>query len=89
MNDNLIPISRIVTVSLWIATLLLCIAAWIAWWLAGPGEDAWMMLGFSTCAMSGVAATAQVRCYTLRVVALLRAVGGLERSDGTDLRLMR
>ena len=88
MHDNAIPISRVVTGALWTWVLLLLTAAWIVWGVAGQ-HGAGVMLGLTACASSAAAATAQIRCYTLRVCALLRVTSGLEDAPTIELRPLR
>lgn len=71
MNDSTVETSKLITALLWTLVSLLGLAAWVTW--AAGTEDVWMMLAFTACATSAVAATSQIRCYTLRVCGMLRA----------------
>lgn len=73
--------SKVVTLTLWTWMVAVLTASWVAWFEWGPGlESLWMMLGFTGCVSSGVAATAQVRCYSVNVCATVRARTGVEVS---------
>ena len=87
MRDGQVPTSKIITFVLWAWTGFVLIGAWAAW-LAGRHELA-AMVGFTACASSAVAATSQIRCYTLRVCGLLRIVGSLDGPHQAELRPLR
>ena len=77
MYDGSVSTSKLITIALWAWVILLLSAAWIVWAL-GKHEGA-AMLGFTACASSAAAATSQIRCYSLRVCALMRVTPGGER----------
>lgn len=85
MHDNSIPTSRVITGALWTWVILVLLAAWIVF-AVGYHELA-AMLGLTACASSAAAATAQIRCYTLRVCALLRVTAGLDGGDAPTVQL--
>lgn len=87
MRDSQISASKIITAGLWAWVLVVLAAAWVVW-LAGHHQLA-AMFGFTSCASSAVAATGQIRCYTLRVCGLLRAVGGLDIPESGEVRSLR
>ena len=89
MHDNAIPISRVITGALWTWVLLLLIAAWVVWGVVGQ-HGAGAMLGLTACVSAAAAGVAQVRCYTLRMIALIRVAHGLDGETHTvELRPMR
>ena len=77
MHDRSISTSHLITAALWAWVFLLFVAAWATWYFETTG-DLWMMLAFTGCASSALAATAQIRCYSLRICKLMRAANGLE-----------
>jgi hypothetical protein len=84
MHDNAISLSKLITAALWAWVALLFAAAWGTWlW---HDSDIWMMLAFTGCASSALAATAQIRCYSLRICGLLRATAGTSPADVHSLR---
>lgn len=85
MIDGEISISKVVTVALWTWTVLVMGGAWLAW--TDGLESLWMMLGFTACASSAVAATAQIRCYAIALHAAFRGVALAE--EGRRVRPLR
>ena len=86
MYDRSVSTSKLITGVLWGWVAALFLAAWVTWWYESTG-DLWMMLAFTGCASSALAATSQIRCYSLRICGLLRATGQLE--DAPSLRSLR
>lgn len=80
MNDDpRLSYGAITTAALWLWVVMALMGAWTAW-LVGRHEFA-VMLGFTACASSAVAATAHIRCYAARVCRLIRVMGGLNSPD--------
>ena len=77
MRDSSISTSKLVTALLWAWVTLLFAAAWLVWAL-DRDSDLWMMLALTGCVSSAMAATSQIRCYSLRICGLLRATARLE-----------
>lgn len=88
MNDRSISASSTITTALWAWAFLLLLSSWGVMAFHGPWELA-AMLGFSTCVFTGVAATSQIRCYTLRMCQLIRVAHGLEYEPDPELRAVR
>lgn len=84
MHDSSISTSKLITAALWAWVLLLFAAAWATWALGA--SEIWMMLAFTGCASSACAATSQIRCYALRLCAMVRATGGADRGELRSLR---
>lgn len=78
MHDSQVSASKVITAVLWVWTGAILAAAWTVW--VFDQKDLSAMFGFTACASSAVAATSQIRCYTLRVCGLLRVVHGLDES---------
>jgi len=66
--------------SLWAAVAVTLAQAWLA--LALEHANVALMLGLTACSISAVAATAHVRCFAIRVLAVVRRLHGIE--DGQD-----
>ena len=88
MHDNAISASKLAAYALWAWVALLFAVAWLTW-AFGDHETLWMMFAFTGCASSALAATFQVRCYSLRVCALLRATHGLDTPPPSEVRALR
>lgn len=76
MHDSQVSASKVITAALWTWVALVMATAWIVW-IFGPHELA-VMFGFMACVSSAVAATSQIRCYSLRLCGFLRAIHGLD-----------
>jgi len=86
MQDSSIPTSRLITAALWAIVAIIMGTAWL---LVGLGHrTAANMLGLTGCATSAAAAVSSIRCYTLRICALLRATSGRMIGD-SDLHSVR
>lgn len=75
MEDSYFNVSRtrLITLALWTWTLTVLAAAWVAFALGHLGL--FHALGFTACASSAVAATAQIRCYAVNLCTQIRAAG--------------
>lgn len=87
MRDSTVQTSRLITTLLWTVVSLLLAASWVTW--ATGTRSVWMMLAFTGCLTSAVAAVSQIRCYTLRVCGLLRATGVIEGERTPELHSLR
>lgn len=72
MNDGVIDVSKVIAGCLWVWALCLLAAAWIVAW-QGPSLVAGL-LAATACASSAVAATAQIRVYSMAVCRQLRVM---------------
>lgn len=81
MHDTAIPASRLITIALWTASVVVLVISWVVW-LRGNQSLA-VMIGTTAIIIVAAAAVSQIRCYQLRICRLVRMVGGLEptRSD--------
>ncbi len=79
MDDGTISTCRAVAGVLWTIVISLMVAAWIVL-LWGPHPIAGM-LAATGCAMSAVAAVAQIKCYSTSVCRLIRVTNGLQSPD--------
>ena len=89
MHDGSIPTSRLVKAALWTITSSLLIGAWLTAYLIGWREA--QLLGYTACVSSAAAAVAHIRCYMLRMSALIKLYGrmleeGASRGTGSGLR---
>lgn len=81
MNDErFFPAGAIVAACIWAWVVLLLCAAWASWLLGGP-HNLPILLGLTACASSAAAATAHIRCYSVRLCTLIRVTGGLQCPD--------
>ena len=72
MIDSTVSISRVVSGILWAIVISLGVAAWS---LGIGGLWHWSILvGLTGCGMSAAAATANIRCYALRLCAHIKAI---------------
>lgn len=74
-SSRSIPITVLISTSLWAWIVVSMCAGWV-FMLFGYFEVA-AMLGFTSCASTGVAATLSVRGFVLRTQGLIRATAGL------------
>lgn len=80
MQDSVIPVSRLISYSLWAAVGAVTAAAW-ATALTGHWQLG-LMFGFTACVTSALAAAWQVRCYIFRALQMVLAgivEGGVQR----------
>lgn len=92
MHDSAIPASRIITFTLWAATVVVLATSWLL-----AASDQWRLaqqFGYTAGALSAGAAVSHVRCYMLRVTALIKLYGNsmAERSmpsEGAEIRALR
>lgn len=87
MQDSTVATSKLITSALWAWVAALFIAAWLTY--AITTHDIWMMLAFTGCASSALAATSQIRCYSLRICGLLRVASGLGAPRSADVHSLR
>lgn len=87
MHDGQVPTSKIIKTVGWGLVAAMIVLTWalgvLAWALDAKGL--WhlaMLCGFTGCATSAGAATAHVRCFHLRLAAMLRAVPCLTGDEG-------
>ena len=80
MRDGHISISKVITLALWTWMVVLIVLAWVAF-ADGLGRVPFL-LGLTGCASSAVAATAQIRCYTLEVCRIMRSIEWPADPDG-------
>lgn len=87
MHDSSISTSKLIAGSLWAASVIAMMIAWGVW--AAGYDSAALMIATTAVLSVGGAVVAQIRCYTLRLCGLLRAVdiGGVE--DVSPVRPMR
>ncbi len=76
MRDNDVSLSKLVTIILWVLSAFVFLADW-AIWFAGY-RDLAIMVGTTAILVVSAAAVSQIRCYSLRICGLLRAIGGLD-----------
>lgn len=84
MNDQLISTGKLAAIAAWIAGGLFLAAGWVIG-LDIPGDQAWrwcVLLLVTGLATVGIAMVLQIRCYILRLLALIRATAGLQGCDG-------
>lgn len=80
MYDNSVPLSRVLAFTLSAVGVLLVAVAW-----AIGAADNWhigIMFGLTAVPVVAAAAVAWVRCYSLRICALLSATSHLRGEDG-------
>jgi len=71
MIDSTIPTSKVTMTALWCVVVMLGLASWA---LGIADEWNWAFLvGLTACAVSAAAAVAHIRCYALRLCALIKA----------------
>jgi hypothetical protein len=87
MHDGAIPTSKLITATLWGWVALVILTAWLTWFLGYHGLA--MMFGFTACALSAVAAASQIRCYSLRLCGVIRAVSGPDEGQRGQVRPLR
>lgn len=76
MNDTAIPINRLIAYTFWGLAALTLLAAWLVALTASPLVGG--MLGITALCFIGVAGVSQIRCYVVRLCALLRAYNRAE-----------
>lgn len=83
MNDAEVSMGKVVTVALWIVTLLLLTASWIIMAADGDWHVA-ALLGLTSTVAAAAAAISQCRWYLLRLSGLIQlaARGQLEHDAG-------
>ena len=81
MNDSSISLSKLVTLALWAWTLGTLGFVWVALWLHHNGLM--HAFGFTACASSAVAATAQIRRYSLALCAVMKGRDALAGGRGS------
>lgn len=80
MIDRSVSASKIEAGVLWGLVILLILGAWA---VAFVHWQAAILVGVTACALSAGAATMQIRCYVIRVCALLRRQAPpVPREDG-------
>lgn len=85
MNEGrAISMGTVVTGCLWAWVAALLLASW-GTWLLSDHTTLPILLGLTACASSAAAATAQVRCYAVRLCRVVRVTGGLQRPEA-DVR---
>jgi hypothetical protein len=84
MNDQLISTGKVAAFAAWIVGGLLLTAGWVIG-LDLPGDRPWrwcVLLLATGLAIIGVAMVLQIRCYILRLLAVIRVMAGIE--DGGE-----
>lgn len=84
-DDRTISTGAIITGCLWVGVILLLLAAWLTWAGGGP-ESLPVLLGLTACSTSAAAATAQVRCYAVRLCAVIKITRAAESAELRSLR---
>lgn len=88
MQDSSIPASRVISFALWAVVAGFMIAAWLV--LFAGEADVAIMIGLTGCVAAATAAVATIRCYSLRLCAVLRIISINQRGqDGGDGRSVR
>ena len=77
----------VVTYAAWAMVFALIGGMWVAVGIGHPGTA--QVLGFTGCSTSAVAAVLQIRRYTCRVMAMIRALHGPDEIAATGLRPLR
>lgn len=77
MYDGSIPTSRLITLSLWMATTGLVVAAWVTAFFVH--DDTAHLIGYTACCLSAAAAVSHVRCIVMK--ATRYATATINRGD--------
>lgn len=88
MNERTTSTDMVVAGIAWTVVVLLLTSGWL---LLGAGNwQVGLMLGLTACAASAFAAVRHIRCYTVRLCALVRNCAGLvDSQDGASLHSLR
>lgn len=84
MNDETISLGKCVAAALWVLVALFVASAWA---VAFGGQ--WLpalLIAQTGCTLSAIAATRHIRCYMVRLAALVRATAELGDLPPADLR---
>lgn len=85
MLEPEVSLGKIVSFGLWTLALAMLLAAWLVWALASHefGE----MMAFTACVVTGGAATASMRCYSVRLSRIIRGTATIKRREreGSEL----
>ena len=84
-DDRTISTGAIITGCLWAWVILLLLAAWLTWGAGSPGNLP-ILLGLTACASSAAAATAQIRCYAVRMCAVIKITRAAQSAELRSLR---
>lgn len=79
----MVNLGKFVTITAWLLVGLLMSSAWVVGLLVS--WEIGVLLAFTGCAMSAVAAVLHIRCFTVRVVAVVRAVGLRAQDDSVPV----
>jgi len=75
LDDGTVSMTKVVMAAMWTLVVALGLTSW---GLGIAGEWNWAFLvGLTGCATSAAAAVAHIRCYALRVCALVKASGAI------------
>lgn len=85
MQDAAVPISKVAAMGAWSVAAILFVVTWV---LVANGSRWAHVMSYSSIVVCIVAATLQVRCWVVRVCALLRATAGLD-GEGSNLHAIR
>ena len=80
MDDNSVPLSRVVAGTLSTIAMLMIVSAWIV--ALSDDYHVGIMVGITAMPVVAAAAVSWIRCYSLRVCSMLRATSHLRGSDG-------
>lgn len=88
MEESSVPIVRVAIISLWAATAFALLGAWVVGAVSGEWQLA-CLIGMSGFPALGGATVLQVRCYSNRIITLLRICSGLQSEAAAELRPVR